>query len=107
MRFRNQFMFIGGLLVLFLYVLTEADTKIIQNLPFGASTIVLISQLLKSVWFIAMLHAGRKCLVDYVDLESLFRTAVQTPEGAGRAAMAVSVIYIAVALVILAAVISN
>lgn len=107
MRFRNVYMFIGGALVLLLYLLTDPQNEIIQNIPLGASTVVLLGQLLKTIWFVAMLHASRRALIDYVDLQVLFRKAEQTSEGAAKAVIGVALIMIAVAIVMAAAVLSN
>lgn len=107
MRFRNKFLIIGGLLTIVLWVITDPNLGLIENIPFGASTIILLAQLLKAIWYVGFLHASRRALLDYVDLQSIIRTASQTPEGAGRVAMAIGLIYIAVAIAMFAAVMSN
>lgn len=106
-RFRDVYLFIGGTLVIFLYLVTDPNANLIQNLPFGASTIVLLSTLLKSIWYVGFLHFSRLALLDYVNLSPLFRKAEQSPEGAGRALVAVALMMVSISIVILAAVISN
>ena len=106
-RFRHTFLYIGAFLIVVLFVLTDPNNGIIESLPFGASTLVLISQLLKSVWFIGMLHAGRRALFDYLDLRLIFLEAEKSSEGAGQALMAVAIAMVAIAIVIAAAVLSN
>ena len=107
MRFRNTFMFIGSVLVLLLFVLTDPQAGFIQEMSFGASTVVLLSTLLKSVWFIGMLHAGRRALFDYIDMKTVFDNACQTSEGSGRALMGLGLAMIAISMCIAAAVLSN
>lgn len=106
-RFRHTYMFIGGVLVLILYVLTDPNANIIQDLPFGASTLVLISTLLKGVWYVAFLHMSRRALLDYLDLTTLFKKAEESPEGAGYAIIGVGTIMVACAIAIAAAVLSS
>lgn len=106
MRFRHIYMIIGSILTLLLWLLTDPDTGFIQNLGFGASTVATIVILLKSVFYVALLHMSRKALIDYIDLKPYFDKALQTSEGAGRALMAVAIMMIAIAIVMLAAVTS-
>lgn len=107
LRFRHMFMVIGCIMVALLYIITDPHAHIIQDLPFGANTIVLISTLLKAVWFVSFLHASRRAILDYMDLESVIKIAIQTPEGAGKIVIGVGVMMIALAIVIAAAVLSN
>lgn len=107
MRFRNIYIFIGGFLVILLYLITDPDAGIIQNLPFGANTIVLLSTLLKSIWYVGLLHLSRRALLDYLDLSAMLEKAEQTSEGAGKALIAVGLFMIAISIVIFAAVMSN
>lgn len=103
LRFRHAYTILGNLLVIALWLLTDPDTGLITNLPFGASTIATLVILLKSTLYITLLHVSRKALWDYLDLERLYTKAVQTPEGAGYATISVALSLIAIAIVILAA----
>lgn len=107
LRFRNVFIVGGGLLTILLWILTDPNSGIIQDLPFGASTIVMLATLLRATWFIAMLHIGRRALLDYIDLSQLFIKAEETSEGAGKAIIGIGLMMIAVAIVICAAVFST
>ena len=102
-RFRDIFIVAGGLLTILLWLVTDPNAGIIQNLPFGASTIVTLAVLLRGIWFIALLHIGRRALLDYLDLKHLFVKAEESAEGAGLAIIGVGVIMLAIAVVIVAA----
>lgn len=104
MRFRNIYMGIGSILVLLIWVLTDPQLGFVQNMSFGASTIATVVLLLKTVLYAGVLHVTRKALMDYLDLEAFFKKAIQSPEGAGSATIAVALIYIAIAITIYAAV---
>lgn len=106
-RFRDYYMFLGTFLVILLFVLEDPAMKFIQDMPFGAGTIVMLTGLLKSILFGGILHLSRRGLFDYIDFSALISKAAQTPEGAGSAAIAVAIAMIAIAIVITAAVISN
>lgn len=103
MRFRYVYMGIGSFLTILLWLLTDPDSGLIENLPFGASTVATIAILLKTVWYIAMLHLSRRALFDYLDLKQYFDKALQTSEGAGRALTAVAIAMLAIAVTIYAA----
>jgi len=103
MRFRYKFLGFGSALVLFVLLLTDPDSKIVQHLPFGSGTVAILINLIISVLYIGVLHLGRKALMDYIDLEEFFNQAIKTPEGAGKAIIGVGCFSISIALVILAA----
>ncbi len=96
-------MTLGSLLVIILWLLTDPDDNIISHLPFGASTIATLVILLKSILYISVWHLTRKAVLDYLDLKTVMQKAMQSPEGAGRVAMSVAIIYVAIAIVIYAA----
>lgn len=106
LRFRNIYMVLGSFLVIFLWLLTDPDSGIIQSLPFGASTIALIIITLKSFLYVAVLHLSRKALFDYpeADFQKLAKRALGSPQGAGSFAVAMSLVMIAISILILAAV---
>jgi len=103
-RFRNVFLGIGSLLVFLVLLLSDPDSEIVQNLPFGASTIATVIILITSIFYIGFLHFSRKALLDYIDLEELFDKAKMTPEGAGLALIAVSIMMVSISLMVMAAV---
>lgn len=103
MRFRHVYMTIGSILVILLALLTDPDLHLIDSMKFGAATVVTLLVLSKTVLYVAALHLSRKALLDYLDLKSLFAKAMQTSEGAGRACMAVAIIFVAIAITIIAA----
>ncbi|MCK9516974.1 MAG: hypothetical protein M0Q87_13195 [Ottowia sp.] len=103
MRFRHIYMGVGSLLVILIWLLTDPDMGIISNMGFGASTVATLVILLKSVLYVAVLHLSRKALSDYLDMETVFKKAMETSEGAGRATMAVSIMMLAIAVVMFAA----
>lgn len=103
MRFRHIYMVLGSLLVIALWLLTDPDSGLIQSLPIGGSTVATLVILLKSVLYVALLHISRKALFDYLDMGKIFEVALRSPEGAGKAAISVSLATIAIAIVMLAA----
>jgi hypothetical protein len=103
MRFRNVFLGIGSILVMAVLLLSDPDSGLVKNLPFGAGTLSFLIILVSSVLYIGVLHLGRKALFDYIDLEEYFKKAKLSPEGAGYALISVGLFSIAIAIVILAA----
>ena len=103
MRFRHVFIGIGGILTVLLLLMSDPDGGFIHNLSFGGPTLATIIILLSSILYIGLLHVARKGLFDYIDLEVFFKKALQTPEGAGLALIAVSLAMIAISLAIMAA----
>lgn len=103
MRFRDIYMVFGGILVLFIWFLTDPDLGLITSLKVGGSTIATIVILLKSVLYVGILHLSRKALLDYLDLKKIFDKAMESAEGAGHASIAVALVMVAVAIVMFAA----
>ena len=103
LRFRHVFMGLYSLLVIIFFVLTDPDLGLIEHLPFGASTLAMMLILSKSVLYITLMHLARRALADYIDLEGVYRTALDSPEGAGYVAIAISLTMIAISIVISAA----
>lgn len=104
MRFRDIFLGIGSALVLVLLLLSDPQSGIISQLPFGAATLGLILNLVIAIFFVGFLHFSRKALLDYIDLELFFKKAMEQPTSAGLALVAVGLIMVSIALVVLAAV---
>lgn len=106
-RFRNKFIVVGGLLVVMLWLLTDPALGLITALPFGAGTLAETTMLLRFVVLVGFLHAGRRALIDYIDLEVYFRKAIETPQGAGLALVAVGGIFLSLAIVLAAVLIAQ
>ncbi len=102
-RFRHVYMTLGSILTILLWLLSDPDAGLIENLPFGASTVATLVILLKSIFYVALLHLSRRALIDYINLSDYFTKALQTSEGAGRALVAVSVMCVAISIVMFAA----
>ena len=102
MRFRNVFLGIGSALVTTVLIMSDPDSVLVRNLPFGAGTLSFLIILVSSILYIGLLHFGRKALFDYLDLEEYFKKAKMTSEGSGSALIAVGLFSIAIAIVILA-----
>lgn len=103
MRFRNVFLGLGSILVILVLLLSDPDSGLVQNLPFGASTLSVLIILMTSILYISLLHIARKGLMDYIDLEVFFKKSILSPEGAGMALIAIGIMMNAIATVISAA----
>lgn len=102
-RFRNVFLGIGSFLTILVLLLSDPDGGLVNHLPFGSSTLNILIILVTSILYIGVLHLGRKALMDYLNLETYFKKALMTPEGAGLAVIGIGLMMISIALVILAA----
>lgn len=98
-----MYMGVGSLGVVMLWLLTDPDLGIINNLAFGGSLLATLIIPTKAVIYITILHISRKALCDYVDLEKVYNKALGSTEGAGQLAIAISLLMIAAAIVIYAA----
>lgn len=103
MRFRHIYITVGSFFVVLLWVITDPDLGIVQNLPIGGGTIATLLILLKTILYIGMLHVSRRAIIDYIDFKTFLTKAFQTPEGAGLATIAIGLIFIAISITILAA----
>lgn len=103
-RFRHKYMVFGSLLVLAIWLLSDPDLGLIENLGFGSGLIATIIILTKAVLYVTLFHMTRKALFDYLDFEEIANKAMQTSEGAGKLAMAIGMFGIAISILILAAV---
>lgn len=104
MRFRDIFLGVGSFLVLVLLLLSDPQSGIIAQLPFGAATLGLVLNLVIAIFFVGFLHFSRKALLDYLDLEIYFKKAIESPVGAGLALISVGLMMVSIALAVLAAV---
>lgn len=103
MRFRHWFMTFGSLAVMTLWVLTDPDLGLIQNLSFGAALVATLVIMTKGVLYVTLLHLSRKGLFDYLDFQKIAERAMQSSEGAGKLAISLGLAMIAIAIVIVGA----
>lgn len=103
MRFRDIFLGIGSLIVFMLVFMSDPSVGVVGQLPFGSSTLGLLMNILISLFYISVLHFARKALLDYIDLEGIFKKAFETSQGAGLAAIGIGLMMVSIALVVIAA----
>lgn len=103
MRFRHIFMGLGTVFVLFLVFFSDPSVGVLSQLPFGSGLLGVLVGLAIAQLYIGLLHVARKGLFDYIDLETFFNKAIESPVGAGLALLAITVAMVAVSVVILAA----
>lgn len=96
-------MLYGSLLVLMLWILTDPDTGIIQQLPFGATAAANLLILSRVIMYVAVLHISRKAMFDYFDMETALNKAMTTADGAGKALIGFGLFNLAIAIVIFVA----
>ncbi len=94
---------LGTLFAITAWILTDPDLELVQALPIGASTVATLIILLKSIFYVGMLHLSRKGLFDYLNLKQFFDEAKTSAQGAGLALIAVSVAMLAISVVMYAA----
>lgn len=102
-RPRNKYNIIMAVLVILLWVLSDPDLGLIKELSFGSSTIASLLVLIRSTLYVTLLHYSRKTMLDYLDLETLFKNAMLSSDGSGKAIIGVGLIMISISIVILAA----
>jgi hypothetical protein len=103
-RKRNWFAVIGTTIMILLWLITDPDMRIITNMPAGAKVLDIFTVLSKGVIYMMAVHMGRKYILDYINLKMLIDKAAETSEGAGKAAIAVSIYTVAMAIAVYAAV---
>jgi len=105
MRFRNIYTIVGSFLVIFLWLLTDPDSGLIQHMSFGASTVATLVVLTKSLLYVTLLHYSRRALFDYIDLSEYFESAKRDGDS-GEALIALAIFTLAIAVVIYAGTVS-
>lgn len=91
---------IGTIIVVLSMLITDPDAKLIQNLPFGSSTVTFFVYLGTTVLGVGILYLCEKALFFYVNYYELYKSARSTPQSSAQMAMAISLQLIAVAIVI-------
>lgn len=94
LRHRPIFLIGGALLTGVASYLTDPD-------PQGLSTILGGLSLAQGIWALTLAHWGRKALYDYAeaDQRTLFKTAGESPTGAGLALIALSIAFVGLLMV--------
>jgi hypothetical protein len=102
MRYRNIFFILGLSLVATLWLLTDPDNGWIQNIPFGAGLLALITTIITALVGIVFLYLIRRGMHDYpiADFEKLGIKASKEPIGAGLFAIAISIMVLAYSIII-------
>lgn len=104
MRFRFVYMAVFTALIILASFLGDPDSKLIQDIPMGAGFIATVLVTLRAVVYVAILHVSRKGLLDYIDLETFFKKALETPLSSSIALVAVSIIMSVIGFLIYVAV---
>lgn len=109
MRKRSIFIWIGVFVAFGLWLSTDPDLGLFQNLPFGASLVSLITILVSAIPWLIVLHLARKAIFDYeiADFRKLLEAAVDSPTGAGLAALALAMGFVAISIVVAAVAVSS
>lgn len=100
--FRKIYMLFGSILTIALWFMISPENSFFTEMPFGASTIVMIASLLKATLFVTFLHISRKALFDYINMGDLYRKCLEDPRGSGLFAIAVSIAMLAIAICVIA-----
>lgn len=103
-RFRYVYIGLGSILAILMLLISDPQTGLIENMPFGASTVANLVLMFRVILFAALLHVTRKGLFDYIDLRVVFNQAIRTPEGAGKVFIGIAIFCLAIAILIFAAV---
>lgn len=100
--FRYIYMGLFSTLVILALIATDPDTHLIQNMPFGASTLATIVVLTKGVLLVTMFHLSRKGLFDFLHLKTFFDKTLETPLSAAIALVALAIFMNSVANLLIA-----
>lgn len=101
-RFRNIYLYTVTILTITLLFLADPDNAFVQKLPWGSSTIATLLMYLKAVIAVTFLHFTRKAMFDYIDMEDIYKKAMQSDNATASSlfAIAVSVFVLAFAILI-------
>ena len=94
MKYRDKFMLIGVSVVLISLFVSDPDSGILQNLPWGGSTIAGILMFSKGIFAVAFAHYARKAYFDYPegDFQTVAAKALEGTTGAGLLAVAFAIV---------------
>ena len=100
---RTLYFTLGIIAMITLWLVTDPDAAILTDLPVGGKLLMIFANLSIFALYALAFHWARKYIIDYVDFEDYITRAIETPQGAGLAAIAVSIYCLALALVLYAA----
>lgn len=105
-RTRNVYAVYGSIAVIVLWVLSDPNKAMLASLDLSPNTTNMILYALRSVLFSSILLVTGKAMMDYEEakFDKLGQKALETSQGAALFAIAVSIKYIAFAIVIAAGV---
>lgn len=103
-RRRNVQLILWTVISLVLWLTTDPDLGLYQDLPFGGSVVALITTLVTALPFLLIFHIARKVLFDYAsaDYNKILLRALRTPIGSGLAAISLSIMMLAIGIIIAA-----
>jgi len=104
LRKRSFFIWVGLLLTTVLWLSTDPDLGLYQDLPFGSSFVSLITIIVSTVPWLVLLHIARKALFDYkeADIRRTALIALKSPTGAGLVVVGIAIGILAIAIIIAA-----
>lgn len=91
--------------VVFVLFLVDPDSGLIQNLPFGAGAVATLVVSLRPVIIITLIHYTRKWIFDYVNVEDIYNSVMESDNYIAKAifALAMAVFTLGFAIVFAAA----
>jgi len=91
--------------VVFILFLVDPDSGLIQNLPFGSGAVATLVVSLRPVIVITLIHYTRKWIFDYVDVEDIYVSVMESDNFIAKAifALAMAVFTLGFAIVFAAA----
>ena len=104
MRKRHIFLSICIVTFIGLWIGTDPDSGIFQNIPYAAGLINILTSVSGGLFGLVILHYSRKFLMDYKssDFNLALKAAKDDPVGAGLAAIAVAIMCLAYTGIIVA-----
>lgn len=103
MQYKYAYLGIGSVLTIVMLLLSDPSGGILQGMTYGSGTVSLVIKLLTSILYVGVLYLSTKVLLDFVDLEDLYKKASRTSEGAGSVVIGIGLMIIAISIVIYAA----
>jgi hypothetical protein len=94
-RKRDIGLYVLTFFIVGLMLITDPDVGIIQNMSIGSGVLATVTLIVRCMLVICMIHWGRKIALPYFDFSDTLAVARKTPEGAGLALIAVSVMCLA------------
>lgn len=99
-KFRYVFMLIGAILVTASLFLSEYDVGLVQNLPFGASTITYLIFISTPILGVGLLYLSKIANFDYVNFKKVFEKCAEDRTSLAIWFVGASIQILAIAVVI-------